>query len=517
MTQTTKTSLPQKILLLVFALIAIEILLQLVGAGYEFFYKVDNVPIIKNSNTRVILCLGESTTAWGMANSYPSLLQQGLDAKFGTGQFLVVNEGVAATDSSKILISLDEKIQKFKPDIIITMIGINDFWSLKQTDFFDSKVKIYKFIKLLLINLKLWYSESQRKPALEEQPATRSSLTAAGRNLLDQKDFVQAEFYFRKAIELAPTTENYFGLANAELELGKTAEAENNFYKFATQLNTAAAFTEVGNLFYFRFGVADDYGQKIARKFLEKALLIDPNYIPALKLLGCGYANNPPNREKALIYLQKAYALGSTDSDVIGSLADIAIFFGKNSEAEKYLKTGLNSKDQSVFFVWQRLIRVYISEKKFEEANECLEKFQEQYPGNQSVMDTKDEILKAQGLLNTTDQSRNVTYRNFLSLPATRDNYASIAKKIEGNGIRHVVMQYPLRGIDELKEILKSYPKIIFVENSKNFEKSLQTKKSSDLFIDKFAGDFGHFTPIASQLIAEQLLLRMGQENLITQ
>ena len=66
-------------------------------------------------------------------------------------------------------------------------------------------------------------------------------------------------------------------------------------------------------------------------------------------------------------------------------------------------------------------------------------------------------------------------------------------------------MQYPLRGVESLKNILTSIKKIIFVENKSNFQEALKQAEYSNYFSDTFGGDFGHCTRMGNRLIAENL------------
>ena len=136
------------------------------------------------------------------------------------------------------------------------------------------------------------------------------------------------------------------------------------------------------------------------------------------------------------------------------------------------------------------------------------------YPNNRNLENLQNEIFKALGQkTRDNDKTKAITVENFLSLPKTQNNYVEIVKHIQSYGIKHIVMQYPRRDIKELKEILRSFSNLIYVENKENFENSLKTKTYDHLFIDKFAIDFGHFTLLGSQLISDQIILTMQTEN----
>ncbi|MBR3627272.1 MAG: hypothetical protein IKN42_00320, partial [Elusimicrobia bacterium] len=88
-------------------------------------------------------------------------------------------------------------------------------------------------------------------------------------------------------------------------------------------------------------------------------------------------------------------------------------------------------------------------------------------------------------------------------------SYKLIIKKLTDNNIKVICMQYPVRSILPLQEQLKNEPffdKITFVSNEKNFKDMLMQKNFDDLFIDQFAGDFGHCTDLGNTLIAENVV-----------
>lgn len=85
-----------------------------------------------------ILCLGESTTAAppaGPDGSWPAQLQSLLDAG-RPGRYWVLNKGRAGTSSSLILARLPDYLGKYRPDLVIAMVGVNDdqWFALRQPD-----------------------------------------------------------------------------------------------------------------------------------------------------------------------------------------------------------------------------------------------------------------------------------------------------------------------------------------------------------------------------------------------
>jgi hypothetical protein len=85
-------------------------------------------------------------------------------------------------------------------------------------------------------------------------------------------------------------------------------------------------------------------------------------------------------------------------------------------------------------------------------------------------------------------------------------NYQIIYDLLSKHKICWLVMSYPFRDIARMREYFFSEQlldkKLKFVENRANFQEALHLHSYSDLFTDKFAGDFGHATILGNSLIA---------------
>ncbi len=78
-----------------------------------------------------ILCLGESTTApvndaHGRDISWPAQMESLLKKHYPARSFEVINKGYASTNTSAILANLPDYLRKYRPRIVLSMIGVND-------------------------------------------------------------------------------------------------------------------------------------------------------------------------------------------------------------------------------------------------------------------------------------------------------------------------------------------------------------------------------------------------------
>ena len=79
-----------------------------------------------------VLCLGDSNTygVWMERNqAYPQQLEAVWNARVASPKLEVLNLGVPGTNSSRLVRELPEMLAAFSPDVLIIMIGVNDFWT----------------------------------------------------------------------------------------------------------------------------------------------------------------------------------------------------------------------------------------------------------------------------------------------------------------------------------------------------------------------------------------------------
>jgi hypothetical protein len=118
-------------------------------------------------------------------------------------------------------------------------------------------------------------------------------------------------------------------------------------------------------------------------------------------------------------------------------------------------------------------------------------------------MDKKD-YKKAEEYFRTAEELR-LKYPN----EKTYGLYKLIIKKLTDNNIKVICMQYPVRSIEPLKQMLKDaeyYGRIEFLSNEENFKNMLKEKQFFEIFSDQFAGDFGHYKKEGGILIAENIM-----------
>jgi len=160
-----RTTNKQKIALIIFGLFLCGVLLE-VGLRFGGFILLSqeeyrNRNLFNKEGTYHIMCLGESTTLIGGWNAYPRQLERILNQRNIGIKFKVINKGVPGTYSTNIVANLESNINKYNPDMIIVMMGINDRdYTVPYADIPSNKTvlflksfRIYKLAKLLRLHI----------------------------------------------------------------------------------------------------------------------------------------------------------------------------------------------------------------------------------------------------------------------------------------------------------------------------------------------------------------------------
>jgi len=111
---------------LVLGAVLIELGMRAAGLVAVRLQERENRESLAGRESFVILCLGESTTALGGEDSYPRQLEKILDRELEGRRVAVVNKGVPGTNTAMILAELEENLDRYRPDLVVAMMGIND-------------------------------------------------------------------------------------------------------------------------------------------------------------------------------------------------------------------------------------------------------------------------------------------------------------------------------------------------------------------------------------------------------
>ena len=427
------------------------------------------------------MCLGDSTTADGGGYSWPSQLEEILNRSDTGMKFSVINKGVPGVDTAYIVKHLEENINKYAPDMVITMMGLTDRETADVRVYKDIPMETYRLVKLLRKNIidkiremKIYKQEIMFKKAIEQNPKNDMAYFELGRCYIEQGKYDKAEEIFKKAIEQNPGNDNIsFQLGCCYREQRRDDKAEEILKKAIEQNpKNDRAYLELGRCYL------EQRKDDTAEEMFKKAIELNPgNDMAYLELGRCC-------REQR-----------------------------KYDKAEAILKKAMeqNSRGDNAYFVPDRayfeLERCYREQGKYEKVEAILKKAMDRNPGNDTAYSELALLYETTGKTKLAQEYHQKAegIRLQRSLSVTRNNYHELKKILDKRGIKLVCVQYPMRSVELLKETLEPYKDVVFVDNEKLFKDALRQGNYGEYFKDGCAVDFGHGTPKGYKLLATNI------------
>lgn len=439
-------------------LLMLEVVFRIAGSVLLSFQDGDNPVLLDKQDEFRIMCLGESTTAFGGRDSYPYQLQEILNGGNLGIKFKVINKGVAGVDTAFFLSKLDENLARYKPDMIITMLGTNqndNSMKFEETMRFRIKllvdeIRVYKMVRLISDRMRDKFHNRIRDKAARTPPKE------AGAGVVPDSDRAYTEMGF------------------AEKEQGRRIRALGHFKK-AIRMDPSNSWARVGlAMVYKEMGRLDE-----AIGALRAAIEINP-------------LSEAGNRELAwCLKKQKRY-------DEAGSIYQKIIKDIKPQNGFLYMEAGLFYKE-----IGRYPEAVSAFERGFE-LNPETENFYGDLAFCYEQAGKEDLAKRCYGKFN---KSLYTIYN-----PATIYNYRQLRDRILEKGILLVCMQYPVRPVGPLRRILEGREGVIFVDNERVFKTAVARDGYEEYFYDNFRGDFGHCTRKGNRLLAENLADALERE-----
>ena len=267
--------------------VLLEIGLRLGGFLLLSVQEYRNMQSIKQKGAYRILCLGESTTQ----GQYPPFLEQALNQRNIGVRFSVVDKGSTGTNTRIILSQVKSYLNEYHPDMVVTMMGINDegghlpleAGTTSRGMFFFRSLRTYKLSELLWLHIlvkakemgfyrtnegsgfsrqlsgiesietpiELISTEDAFKKALERDSANYNLYVELGKFYRLQGRSLNSEQMLKKALELNPKNDHaYIELGRLYLDQDKYLQAQDAFKK-VIKLNpeNAEAYYGLGILY----------------------------------------------------------------------------------------------------------------------------------------------------------------------------------------------------------------------------------------------------------------------------
>ncbi|MFH1849293.1 MAG: SGNH/GDSL hydrolase family protein [archaeon] len=417
-----KTSLIQKVFMLLFSvmltLVLIELSLRVAGFACLVFVP-HNDPVVAESDgdPYVILALGESTTAdiFKCCESWPRQLERILNNRSAEKRFRVINVARGSITTAKVLQEIRDNLDAFKPDLVVSMMGVNDRTHV-----------LLKYEGSLKTN-----------------------------SMLAMQDFR----LYKLAVWLYLSWLNRF--------------SEGKTYSFISP-------PRPGN----DACLIDD---KIVRSL----------YGPAQEGLSSDNWSMPRGMKDQLYDFHIALAAEYANQ-------------GRFSSARRILTNALNINDTARYAYYEFARTQDLESNPGYMPNWSLD-FTQYAPNCVDFHHLAAEIMLNQGV--SAGEVEDYLHNHGLSLVVPRTDskenitayhYRMLHQILNERGIRYVAMQYPTLSVDPVRRILDDED-VMLVSNEANFNSALINCSYDDLFIDRFAGTFGHATTEGNRLIAENL------------
>jgi tetratricopeptide (TPR) repeat protein len=295
------------------AVVVLEAGLRFGGFVVLSLQEYRNLNTIRHKGTYRIMCLGESTTQ----GQYPFLLEKILNQRNIGVTFSVIDKGVGGIRTLGIATLLEFNLAAYAPDMVITMMGINDGGPhipyeaapASKIMFFVQSLRTYKLTKLLWLHILTKARETGLySPTQDKQHSRKIPFYLLGIGLkeahAEQANLVPTEDALKQAIALNPKDDHaYTELGWFYQKQGQPSQAEDAL-KQAIALGSQdyRAYTLLG-WFYQRQG---KFSQ--AEDLFKQAIALDPQNDRAYGALSilCEETGKPGLAKE---YAQKATSL----------------------------------------------------------------------------------------------------------------------------------------------------------------------------------------------------------------
>lgn len=454
---------------------------------------------------------------------WPEFLEPLLNDNDKGIRFKVINGGHQGNHSTTIVANLEENLKKYKPDIVVVMMGINDTSAphlfVKYEQRFGNK-----------------HQTSSLKPQARgvvhaQGPEDSNYYVGQGRDFEARGRFEEAISAFKEALRLNPQNEEaYLGIAQVYRRQNQY-EKSLEMYQKALELNpdNEWAYEGVGST-YRGLG---QFAQAV--EMYKKAIELNPNYFMLYLVTAQALREQKDYKQAEDFYLKAINTDSNNDFPKIW-LSRLYRETERAGEAEKMLLEVIRKRER--FEEEVKEADRLREQKRYEEAERVYKAVTQTSPQNY-VAYTKLGFLygemgrddDARAILNEaikvnfaadypafpySELSR--VYRRMgqaekavenekkvLELGPTAGNYRRIKEVLEEKGMRLVAVQYPLRDVEQLKEMLGFDEDVVYVDNRQVFEDALKDSSYNDYFLDREFGDFGHPTEKGSRLMAQNI------------
>ncbi len=471
---------------LALCLLAFELGLRALGAGFLWVQARQNQAAMASGEALRVICLGESTTAMGGASSFPSQLELALNQR-DEGRFEVLNLGIPGADTSVILQRLERDLELYEPHVVVAMMGANDVLAPAHDPLASRRAVPDLGVPL----------------AERRGPATWFKTWQLARQLRFQ--LVQQETQLPLLNTAAPT-------AIRKPPSSPHSAAQPACQVFEPQLLASLALGEEAAAAYQQ--VAELSGLRRCAE-AEQALLQAARHDARLGLgyLGLGFchlqAGSPQQADLAFrsaLIFKRGLRFRRLDDSARQLLERCFQVRDASSDAMEQLTEPVvpNPMDPSGSIDLANMLE---AQGRHDELRALFGSWRGEGPAAELQAARAAAYHRAQGEegLAKEYERRASQLRQQLQHSMTAKNYQRVQDMLWLRGVKLVAVQYPNRPVEPLETLIKWRPETVIVDNERVFERALLETPYEELFWDRCYGDFGHGTRRGNRLLAENV------------
>ncbi|MEI7752060.1 MAG: tetratricopeptide repeat protein [Candidatus Omnitrophota bacterium] len=498
--------------------VILEVGLRLGGFVLTSIQEHRNRISISRKGSYRIMCLGESTTA----GQYPLHLEEILNQRNIGIKFSVIDKGLSGGRTNTILSLLEANLDAYHPDMVVTMMGINDTGKhMPYETFSDSKVnnffkscRTYKLARLLWLHLTIKLQEFKRHKALpagapeeeggpsKEVLLEHDKMIQLGKTCRNQKNFFEIEKFCKDAIEIDPQNiRAYILQGTCYREQGKFSEAEAAYGK-------AIALDSQDDKAYIEFGGSCRKQGRFteAEELYKKAITLNPEGDNIYIELGDTYRKHGKYSQAAEAF-KTALEINPKNRQAYFELGNFYRKLGQYSETDEPSPRAQGLKPKSCK-EQATLGKPYQQQERYSEALELLQRHIMFYPQSDRAYGAVESVYRDMGNSRLAEKYSDKARKLRLGFydPSTATHYHKLREILRKRGVSYVCVQYPMRDLESLKKVFRGDTEgIIFVDNEKIFKDAVRKESYAAYFGDMFGGDFGHCTEKGNRLLAENI------------
>ena len=508
----------------------LEVLVRVIALGPAASQWLGNMARRQAKTDWVILCFGESMTA----DAYPAYLQWALSCRYPGQRFSVVDKGLSSSDSGVICDILDEALDRYRPDMVVVMTGINDNFDPALYDRnpartpdrpWYTRLGTYRLIRFLWqMHVKEIWTAWTRKHGRRGAPVSPDE-TLPPEDLKLSMDFLfslhrfaaqqKGSFFTHPYSPIAPPSGHVLSDAQVAVRLDEAVKlirqnqpgraeavympiierATEQFNVQSGRETLVAAFREI------RRAENREEMDGFVRRMFQRIVEANPRALPVYDAYFFWLQDNL----RALEFVRPLVESFPGPFDYLLSLALQGL--GRQGEAQDVLERAVD-RNPIEYHSLNALINLYARLQLDDLAVSRIQKSLAAGPCarvRNTLYGNLANVYRRQGRTELARQYQSMSRFGYGA--KTRDNYRRIIRTVTGRRIRMVCMQYPMLSVAPLKEIAEDFlAPVLVVDNEKSFLNAVSRDGTSRYFKDNFGGLFGHLTPDGCNLLASNIV-----------